>query len=161
MTKAAIIAAIAAIAAGPGLAADLTHWGEAGDWEILVDPTNGNGCLMQRELEDGTIVQFGAVPNLGGGFFAAYNPEWKDLEDGATNTVKFDFPDKRFAGEAETISKDGKHGGYAYFDNANVPLEFAKNNEMKVLTENKGVLVIPLKGTSNAIKAVKQCQDKQ
>lgn len=143
------------------LADDILTWGEAQGWAILVDPAVGNGCFMEKHFEDGTLVHIGAVPNRKGGFFAAYNPEWVDIEDGATGTVKFDFPDVRFSGEVVGVAKDGLFGGYAFFDNPNVPMEFAARRKMTIFGESGRVVELELTGTMKAIEAVKACQAEQ
>lgn len=162
MIKHKIAIAAFAIAIGPSAyAQDLVAWGTSGDWAILVDPATGNGCLMEKRFEDGTLVQFGAVPNRKGGFVAAYNPDWTDIEDGAMGTVKFEFPKIRFAGDVLGVARDGRFGGYAFFDNPNVTLEFARNFDMKIIGELGRKIEVNLTGTSNAINAVKACQEKQ
>ena len=154
----AVIAFIA-IAAGTTVnAQELVTWRTSGDWAILIDPGTGNGCLMEKQFDDGTLVQFGYVPNRNGGFFAAFNPDWTDIEDDATGTVKFEFPNIRFTGDVVGVAKDGRFGGYAFFDNPNVTKEFARNNDMTVIGELGRKIEVNLKGTSNAIKAVKACQ---
>ena len=151
-----------AILTGPGaLAQEHATWGTSGDWVILIDPSTGNGCLMEKQFDDGTLVQFGYVPNRNGGFFAAYNPDWTDIEDGTTGTVKFEFPKIRFTGDALGVAGDGRFGGYAFFDNPNVTREFSRNNDMTIIGELGRKIEVNLKGTSNAIKAVKTCQAEQ
>jgi len=86
------LVALAAVAGPAAAAEELVSWGTSGEWTILVDPAVGNGCLMQKQFEDGTLVQFGTVPDRKGGFVAVYNPDWTGIEDGVTGTVKFEFP---------------------------------------------------------------------
>jgi hypothetical protein len=156
------ITAMTTISAATSAQADeLSKWGDSGDWAILVDPDTGNGCLMEKRFDDGTLVQFGTVPNRDGGFFAAYNPDWTDIEDGATGTVKFEFPKIRFVGDVVGVAADGRYGGYAFFDNPNVTQEFARNNDMTIQGELGRVIAVNLKGTMKAIKAVKECQAEQ
>lgn len=162
MIRNTVAIAIFAVTTGTAVVAeDLVSWGGGGGWAILVDPAAGNGCLMEKHFEDGTLVQVGAVPNRKGGFFAAYNPKWTDIEDGAVGTVKFDFPDKRFSGEAVGVAKDGLYGGYAFFDNPNVPMEFAARKAMTIFGANGRTVEIDLTGTAKAIQAVKTCQAEQ
>jgi len=155
------IAALAVVTGPAVTAEELVSWGTSGEWTILVDPAAGNGCLMEKQFEDGTLVQFGAVPDRKGGFVAAYNPDWTDIEDGVTGIVKFEFPKIRFVGDAVGVAKDGRFGGYAFFDNPNVTQEFARNNDMTIFGELGRQIEVNLKGTSNAIKAVKACQAEQ
>ena len=136
-------------------------WGEVGLWEILVDPEAGNGCFARRTFEDQTEVRIGFVPNRKGGYFAAYNPAWTDIRDGAFDTVEFDFGDTIFAGEAVGRPDTGIPGGYAFFDNPEFAREFAKRTSVKISTYKGRALEIDLKGSSRAIDAAFQCQKEQ
>jgi len=156
-----VIAFIAIAAGSSANSQEISSWGTSGDWAILIDPGTGNGCLMEKRFDSGTLVQFGYVPNRNGGFFAAYNPDWADIKDGATGTVKFEFPKIRFTGDFVGVAQDGRFGGYAFFDNPNVTKEFARNNDMIIVGELGREIEVSLKGTTKAIKAVKACQAKQ
>ncbi|WP_146348336.1 hypothetical protein [Falsiphaeobacter marinintestinus] len=160
MKKLMLIAVLGTVATG-AFASDLAKWGETGKWIIRVDPEAGNGCFMESQLEDGTLIQFGNVPNREGGFFAVYNPDWTDIKDGEISTVKFDFEKLRFSGEALGVVRGDLFGGYAFFDNPNVPMEFAKNRSMTVIGGKGRVVEVDLSGTSKAISAVQKCQDEQ
>lgn len=152
------------LAATPVLADEITEYGAVGDWKVLIDADKGNGCFVQKEFEDGTLVQMGYWPARNGGFFGVYNAAWDKLheaEDGTKTKIKFDFPDKRFVGDAERHLLDDKAGGFVFFDNPHVPDEIAKNIEMTILTESGPDIPINLKGTSNAIKSARECQGKQ
>ncbi|MDE0591530.1 hypothetical protein OU789_16445 [Halocynthiibacter sp. C4] len=162
--SAALCLAAAFFAGQPALASDYTEYGTSGDWSVLIDAEKGNGCFVQKEFEDGTLIQMGYWPSREGGFFGAYNAAWaadRTAEDGDKAMVKFDFPDKRFKGESEAHTLDGTPGAFVFFDNPNVPDEIAKNTEMAIQTENRPDIPVNLKGTSNAIKAARECQAKQ
>lgn len=159
-----LVSVVALIAITAGTTANsqpLAVWGDVSGWSILVDPDTANGCLMEKRFDDGTLVQFGNVPNRNGGFFAAYNPDWTDIQDGVAGTVKFEFPKIRFTGETVGVAKDGRFGGYAFFNNPNVILEFGRNNDMTIIGKLGRSIEVNLKGTSKAIKAVKACQAEQ
>lgn len=99
MLKQILGAAAAACAiAGAVDAQSTVKWGEAGGWEIMVDPAAGNGCLMQKFFDDGLLVQFGALPLREGGFIAAYRREWVGIEDGEVGPVTFAFDGINFNG---------------------------------------------------------------
>lgn len=156
-TIAVILMAAEAVTA----AEEIKTWGESGDWSILVDPTVGNGCLAQRIFDDGTQVQIGAEPSRDGGFFAAYNAGWTNIEEGETGIVSFDFGDARFAGDVVGRLWDGLPGGYAFFDNPNFVTEFGKRNSVKISGEKGRLVEIDLSGTKRAIDAVLACQKEQ
>ena len=145
----------------PAKAENLLNWGETGGWAILVDPTVGSGCLMEKHIENDTLVRIGTDPGRDGGFFAAYNPEWTDIKDGATGTVQFEFPEIRFVGEIVGVAKNGLFGGYAFFDNPNVLKEFTARNNMSIIGEFGRSIDLALAGSMKAIAAVKACQAEQ
>ena len=152
---------LAVSAATVARAQEQLKWGEAGEWAILIDPSVGNGCLMEKQFDEGTLVQFGNVPDRSGGFLAIYNPDWADIKDGATGMLKLEFPKIRFAGDVVGVATEGRFGGYAFFDNPNVMREFSRNNDMTVVGELGRTIEVSLSGTSNAIKAVTTCQGEQ
>ncbi len=142
-------------------AAGMERWGESGDWTILIDPKKGNGCLAWKPFEDEMTVEIGAAPNQAGGFFAAYNPAWVQLEDGATGIVKFDFGDAKFEGEAVGVYKNGVPGGYAFFDNPAFVTEFGKRQSVTIIGESGAEVELDLSGSAKAIEAVLTCQAEQ
>ncbi|MDV7144914.1 hypothetical protein R3X27_19715 [Tropicimonas sp. TH_r6] len=142
-------------------AAGMEPWDEEGDWTILIDAENGNGCLANRQYDTGLIVEIGMDPMLGGAFFAAYNPEWTSIEDGAIGVVNFDFGDDQFAGEVVGIHRNGVPGGYAFFDNPEFATEFVKRTEVTVWGESEQKFLVDLSGSSKAVEAVKACQAEQ
>ncbi len=142
-------------------AAGMEQWGESGDWKILIDPEKGNGCLAWKPFENDMTVEIGAAPKQGGGFFAAYNPAWVQIEDGATGIVKFDFGDAKFEGEAVGVFKNGVPGGYAYFDNPAFVGEFGKRQSVTIIGESGAEVELDLSGSAKAIEAVLACQAEQ
>ncbi|PYG25502.1 hypothetical protein C8N36_1314 [Pelagimonas varians] len=137
------------------------QWGEAGDWKILVNVDEGNGCLAQKTFEDGTLVQMGAEPLRAGGFFAAYNAAWVNIEDGAEGTVNFDFGDARFAGDAMGKFMEDTPGGYAFFDNPAFLDEFVKRKNVVISGDGGNEVTIDLSGTTKAVAALRACQKEQ
>ena len=142
-------------------AQSLTSWSVAGDWEILVDDATGHSCLAQKNYTDGTRVQIGFDIMRNGGFFAAYNPSWTQIEAGEIGTVKFEFGDVRFAGEAQGRIIDELPGGYAFFDNPDFVNELAKRNSVKFSGKSGIWFEIDLSGSSRAIDALRTCQKEQ
>ncbi|WP_171123293.1 MULTISPECIES: hypothetical protein [unclassified Ruegeria] len=142
-------------------AAGMERWGETGDWTILIDPEKGNGCLAWKPFENDMTVEIGAAPNQAGGFFAAFNPAWIQIEDGATGVVQFDFGDAKFEGEAVGVFKNGVPGGYAFFDNPAFVTEFGKRQSVTIIGESGAEVELDLSGSAKAIEAVLACQAEQ
>lgn len=149
------------LCATPSYAQDLIKWSDAGNWEILVDASAGNGCLMQTQLADNTRVRIGAVPLRDGGFIAVMNETWQDIEEGATAVLTFDFDGEIFAGEAEAVIEGDWRGGYAFFNNPEFVQGISKRNTLVVSGEGDREATIDLTGTMNAVNAVLDCQKNQ
>lgn len=150
-----------AILLSSSIATGMEQWGEEGDWAILVDAEKGNGCLASRLYDTGLIVEIGMAPKQAGAFFAAYNPEWTSIVDGATGVVNFDFGDDQFAGEVLGVNRNGVPGGYAFFDNPEFATEFVKRTEVTVWGESEKKFLVDLSGSGKAVAAVKACQAAQ
>jgi hypothetical protein len=54
-------------------AQEVVTWGEAGGWDVLVDKTLANGCFIQAEFEDGSLIRMGIDKEEGGGYVTAFN----------------------------------------------------------------------------------------
>ena len=142
-------------------AQELTKWSDSGNWEILVDPAVGNGCLMQSYLADDTLVRIGAVPSREGGFIAVMNKAWQDIEEGATAVLNFDFDGDLFAGDAEAIIEGEMRGGYAFFNNPEFVQGISKWKTLVVSGAGDREVTIDLTGTMVAVNATLDCQKKQ
>jgi hypothetical protein len=136
-------------------------WGDSGAWVILVDPDVGNGCYMENTFEEGTLVQVGFVPDRKGGFFAAYNSAWTNIEDGTVGTIQFDFGKSLFGGDYVGVVKADRFGGYAFFNNPEFVREFGKRNTVSIKGDKGNALDFSLKGTTKAINAVRSCDAEQ
>lgn len=143
--------------------AQLGHheWGQSGAWKILIDTSDGGGCYMENVLEDQTLVQLGIAPNRSGGFFAAYNANWTNIDDGHIGRLLFDFGATLFGGEYRGARHNGLPGGYAFFNNPEFAKEFGKRNEVSVTDESGGTLEFNLSGTMKAINSVRNCDAEQ
>lgn len=144
-----------------GVADEVEPWRSVGDWSVFVATPAADGCFTETELYGGTLVQIGTVSTLSGGFFAAYNAQWSDVEIGATGTLKFDFGDALFAGDVVGKTSSGLPGGYAFFDNPNFVTEFAKRLSVTITGPKGKTVEINLKGSKKAIEAVLACNAEQ
>lgn len=149
------------VVASTGNADEVEPWSTVGAWSVFVATPAADGCFTETELDGGTLVQLGSVSTLGGGFFAAYNAQWSDVEVGGTGTLKFDFGDALFAGDVVGKTSGGLPGGYAYFDNPNFVTEFAKRLSVTITGPKGKTVEISLKGSKKAIDAVLACEAEQ
>lgn len=149
------------VAISPATAEEMSEWSTSGNWTILIDPTAGNGCLMQTVLEDGEQLRIGLVPERKGGFISVASSDWPEFETDTSGTVKLFFEDAKFGGEATYLSIDGQNIGYAFFDNPSFALDVARKQKVRILFSNGYEVSLQLAGSARAADAVNQCQEQQ
>lgn len=155
------IASIAAMlmTAGVACAQELEQWGTAGGWDVMIDPTLGNGCLIQAEYNDGSVVRIGFDRNEGAGYVTAFNDAWGEIEEGETYPILFDLDGLEYDGEAKGIYLNGVPGADIYFTNEDFLFDIAKKNTMTLYNEHGEVMAINLGGTYIGLEAILQCQE--
>lgn len=160
-TKSAVAGAALALVAGVAGAQELERWGETSGWDILIDPTLGNGCLIQAEYDDGSVVRIGFDPTQDAGYVTVFNTAWGDVEEGATYPVSFALDGEEYDAEATGMYLNDVPGLDIIFDNPDFLLDIAQRNVMTMLHEGQEVMVIELGGTNAAIQEAIRCDDAQ
>ncbi len=162
ISRLASVAGIAlALTAGSGSAQDLIDWGSSDYWAVLIDPTLGNGCLIQGEFADGSLVRIGLDRNQGVGYVTVFNTAWGDIEEGAIYPISFTLDGESFEGEAKGMYLNGVPGADVEFDNAEFFMSIAQRQTMTMFADDAEVLSIDLTGTMAGLEAVMECQDEQ
>ncbi|MDF1802506.1 hypothetical protein [Thalassovita sp.] len=161
-TLAAAIAASLTVSAGtPALAQELVYWGSGGGWDILVDPTLGNGCLIQAEYQNGVLVRVGFDLNEGAGYLTAFHENWGDIVEGESYGVAFDLDGQSYDGVAQGIYLNDVPGADIYFDNPDFLWDIAARQTLTLYNEYGEVMAIDLTGTMVALEGAMECQDDQ
>jgi hypothetical protein len=142
-------------------AQDLIPWGASDYWDVLIDPTLGNGCLIQSEFEDGSVVRIGLDRTTGYGYVTAFNEAWGDIEPGKLYPVAFALDNDQYEGEARGIYLQDTPGADIEFDNVEFFLSIAQRQTMTMFHDGAEVLSIDLTGTALGLEAVLECQDEQ
>lgn len=157
MLSAAI--AVATLAAPIVHAQGLEQWGTAGGWDVMIDPSLGDGCLIQAAYQDGSIVRIGFDRNQGNGYVAVFNEAWGDIEEGATYPILFALDGQDYDAEAKGLYLNGVPGADIAFDNPDFLFDLAQKYTMTLYNENGEVMAIDLNGSAIGLEAVLQCQD--
>jgi len=148
-----------AMFAGAAFAGSLQAWGTAGGWDIMVDPSLGDGCLIQAEYQDGSVVRIGFDRNQGNGYVTVFNMNWGDIEEGASYPVAFALDNDDYSGEATGMYLNGVPGADIVFDNPEFLFSIAKKYTMTLYNESGEVMAIDLEGTYVGLEGALQCQD--
>lgn len=150
---------LAACVATPAIAEELVSVGQVGVWEILVDPTVGNGCLINAVFEDGSDVRIGFDREAGTGYLLAMNEAWQGIEDGATYPVQMDVDGQVYNGEATGIYIDGMPGADIPFDSIDFLMDIAARNTLTLSNAEGPVMSIDLTDSDNALAEAIACQE--
>lgn len=143
------------------MAQDLVEYGEKDGWAIMIDPTVGNGCLMQSDFEDGSSVRIGLNPSEGNGYVAAFNAAWGDIADGTAYPVTFLLDEEKYDAEANGMHMGDTPGVVIPFGSEDFLADIIQRNTMTLMSGETEVMVIELSGTDTAIEEVIACQDAQ
>lgn len=154
------LAAAALIAAAGALPAqELEQWGTAGGWDVMIDPSLGDGCLIQAAYNDGSVVRIGFDRIEGSGYITAFNDAWGDIEDGAEYDIWFDLDGQQYDGVAKGIYLNDVPGADIYFDNPDFLFDIAEKYTLTLYHDGGEVMAIDLGGTYVGLEAVIACQD--
>lgn len=156
---AVLAATLVTATATAALAQTLEPWGQAGGWDILVDPSLGNGCLIQAEFQDGSVVRIGFDRTRGNGYITAFNSNWGEIEAGAEYDISYDLDGQEYTGTATGIYLNGVPGADLYFDNVDLLVDIAAKYTMTLYHEDAEVMAIDLAGSSAALHEAIACQD--
>jgi len=140
-------------------AQELEYWGEAGGWDVMVDPSLGYGCLIQAAYQDGSVVRIGFDRNQGNGYVAAFNEAWGGIEEGEYYPIVFALDGQDYDGEAKGIYLNGVPGADIAFDNPDFLFDLAKKYTMTLYNENGEVMAIDLDGSYVGLEATIACQE--
>jgi hypothetical protein len=112
---------------GPGLgrhgrngsavwAQNLEPWGASDFWDVMIDPTLGNGCLIQVQFEDGSVVRIGLDATNGTGYVTAFNESLGRYRGRCKlYPISFAWMARGFEGEAvRHVSGRDAGGGYRF-----------------------------------------------
>ncbi|MFC3181901.1 hypothetical protein [Cypionkella sinensis] len=143
------------------VAQDLVPYSEAGGWDVQVDPTMGNGCLLSSDFEDGSHVRIGFDRTAGNGYVIAANTAWGDITDGTDYPISFMLDDQKYDGNAKGLHLDDLPGVLVTFDSVDFLTDLAAKNTMTLQNEGADVMSIDLSGSDEAINETIACQEEQ
>lgn len=155
------VCAIMAAGAVPAMAQDLIPFGEAAGWQISVDPTVGNGCVMHSEFEDGSVVRIGFDITQDKGYITSANPAWGDIVEGQTYPISIALDGNSFEGEATGMIIDDIPGADVLFVNMDFFTGLIDAQSLVLSHDGTEVMNLDITGSGEAIGALIACQDEQ
>ncbi|MGB8813021.1 MAG: hypothetical protein WCC57_07530 [Paracoccaceae bacterium] len=143
------------------MAQDLESYGTVGVWEILIDPTVGNGCLINAAFEDGSDVRIGFDVAANTGYLMAANAAWGDIVVDQEYPVKFDLDGTPYEGVGKGIVIDDVPGVDISFDSMDFLTDLAAKNTMTLFSADTEVMKIDLADSDGALLKAIECQEAQ
>jgi len=143
----------------PLTAQSLEQWGASDYWDVMIDPTLGDGCLIQSEFEDGSVVRIGFDRLEGTGYVTAFNNDWGDIEQDEWYPVLFELDGQDYEAEARGMYLNGVPGADIPFDSEDFLFDLAKKQTMVLYNESGEVMAIDLTGSYAALEAAIECQE--
>jgi hypothetical protein len=161
MAAAAAAVCVAAVNVAPVMAAsDAIRWGKVAGWDILIDPTLGNGCFIFTTYDGGTALRLGFSPDDGEAYLMVGNLKWGSIEHGKTYSVDLRMDrDTPWHATATGVDFDGVPLLMATTDDPDFLYDFAKKNSLQVTYRGTVVATLSLRGTYAAITEMVRCQD--
>lgn len=138
---------------------ELQYWGEAGGWDVMVDPSLGDGCLIQAAYNDGSVVRIGFDRTQGNGYVTAFNEAWEGIEEGVTYPIAFDLDGQEYDGEATGMYLEDVPGADIAFSNPDFLFDLAQKYTMTLYNEHGEVMAIDLEGSYLGLEATIACQE--
>lgn len=151
----------AAMLASPAKSQDLVTWGTTDYWDVLIDPGLGNGCLIQTEFTDGSVIRIGFDNEDQTGYMMAFNDVWGDILEGETYEVFYALDAAEYAGMGIGVYLADTPGAYIPFDSADFLLDLAQRQTMTIYNIYGEVMAVDLTGSYDALEAALECQEEQ
>jgi hypothetical protein len=149
------------VLAGAAAAGDLVTYDTVGVWDVYVDPTVGNGCLINAVFEDGSDVRIGFAPDTGFGYLLAMNEGWEGIEEGTVYPINLDLDGTSYDGEGTGIYINDLPGVDIEFDSAEFLMDVATKQTLTLSNEAGPVMTIDLTDSLAALNAAIECQERQ
>ncbi|GGW29055.1 hypothetical protein GCM10011452_16970 [Gemmobacter lanyuensis] len=142
-------------------AQDLATFDSVEGWDILIDPTIGNGCLINAQFEDGSDVRIGFDMAANTGYVWASNAAWGDIEEGKSYPLSFSLDGEVYEGEGKGLYIDDAPGVDIEFDSVDFLMALAQKQTMELSNSSGPVMTIDLSGSAAALSRAVECQDQQ
>lgn len=160
---AALCTAIALSLGGIAASAQsLIDKGFVSGWNVMVDPSFGNGCLIQTVFEDYSVVRIGYDATENRGYFVVFNKAWGNIEKGKKYDITFDLDGEKFNAVATGFELDRVPGAGVFFTDRDFIHSIAQKKIMTVYNQaGEQVMAIDLKGSAKALDYARKCQAAQ
>ncbi len=149
------------LAANPLAAQETVLWGESGNWQILVDPSQGNGCFAYVSYEDGSFFRAGYDMRDGSTYVFFSNPAWASLVPDNEYAIRMNFDPINSYWDADALAQAFDDGTlFLKFTSPEEALldDIIKASQARVEYNGNEIASYDLTGSTRAMLAVIDCQ---
>jgi hypothetical protein len=139
---------------------DPIRWGKVSGWDVMIDPTLGNGCFIYTLYDAGTELRLGFDPDNGEAYMMVGNAKWGSIEEGKDYDIEVKMDrDSPWLATATGANMGGLPILWASTDEPNFLVDFAKKKGLQVIYQGKTIASLNLSGTYAAVSEMLKCQD--
>jgi hypothetical protein len=159
------IIAVLLFAAAPALGQQETVlWGETGNWQVLVDPSQGNGCFTYVGYQDGSFFRAGYDKRDDTAYVFFGDPDWASLVPGNSYTLRLYFDPIESWWDADALAQEFDDGAlFLRIDSSDENLldDVLKSSGARVEFNGREIANYDLDGSGRAVAMVYECQSEQ
>ncbi|MEY8829251.1 hypothetical protein AB9K34_12720 [Sedimentitalea sp. XS_ASV28] len=153
------VVAILALGSVSASAQALIDKGFVSGWNVMVDPSFGNGCLIQTVYQDLSIVRIGYDAAGNRGYFVVFHDGWGKIEKDKKYDITFDLDGQKYDAVATGFVQDHVPGVGVFFEDREFIHAIARKKVMTVYNAaGERVIAIDLKGSAKALDYARKCQ---
>lgn len=157
--KSSLVAVLMAVGAQAAQAQELIDKGFVHGWNLMIDPSFGNGCLIQTVYEDLSLVRLGYDATQNRGYFTVFNKAWGEIKQGEQYPITFDLDGQSFDAVATGFKQGKVPGAIVFFTDRTFVNAIAQRKVMTVYGQTgQEVMAIDLAGTAQALEYARDCQ---
>jgi hypothetical protein len=137
-------------------------YGAFGGWNVFVNTTRGT-CLAERVSET-SVLQMGITDPAVFGYLGVFTSEPTDMKGGVVQQIEILIGERRFVGEVTEAAGNivgGFSGGYIVSRDTGLVDALGAAPSMTATVGTREPIQIDLRGTADAIAAVKACNAAQ
>ncbi len=141
-----------------------TNEGAVGPWTVYADSTR-KSCLIEGVGANGNVVQMGLTEDKNVGYVGVFTKDDINVRDGNKEELTILVNDVVYRGPAYELDHkvaDGYKGGYVEVTNPDFVKDLQKGDVLVAFpdNQNKGGVIVDLKGSYKAIEAAMACNEK-
>jgi hypothetical protein len=160
MAAAAAMAVLGPADAELAAAEEAVRWGLVSGWDVMVDPSLGNGCFIFTLYKNGTALRLGFNAADDYAYIMVGNEDWKSIETGKDYDIEIRMDrSSPWRAQATGVDFDGLPLLMATTTDSNFIVDFMKKRGVEFRYDGQVIANLSLSGTFAAVAEMLKCQE--